>query len=185
MKKIKLIFKELIIIVGSAFCLSLLLQHFVFEARSIPTGSMLPTIQIDQRILVNKFIYRFKEPERGDIIVFTPPINTGDDKEYIKRVIGLPGDKIEIKNGLLYLNDRILLENYINEKIDYSFGPVQVPENSLFVLGDNRNESYDSHAWTEWLTLNHVNGMAFFTYWPFQQLGLFNTEVTSANTSYK
>lgn len=184
MNKLKNIMEELVMIFGIAFCLSLFLQNFIFEARLIPTGSMLPTIQIDQRILVNKFIYRFKEPKRGDIIVFTPPINT-DGKEYIKRVIGISGDKIEIKNGLVYLNGEILAENYIKEKPHYDFGPIYVPENSLFVLGDNRNESYDSHAWSKWLTLDHVKGKAFFTYWPFQRVGLFNTEVTSANTGDK
>lgn len=179
-------FKEFIFIIVTAFFLSLILQSFVFEARSIPTGSMEPTIQINQKILVNKFIYRFKNPERGDIIVFNPPNNKDDDLEYIKRVIGLSGDKIEIKGGFVYLNDKILLEGYVKEKPSYEFGPVRVPENSLFVLGDNRNESYDSHAWKEWLTLNNVKGKAFFTYWPFQRLGFFNnSEVTSADIGYQ
>src|SRR5690554_1987439 len=179
MGKIKSLVKDLLIIIGTALCLSFLLQTFVFEARSIPTGSMQPTIQIDQKILVNKFIYKFKKPERGDIIVFTPPMNSNDDLEYIKRVIGLPGDKIQIKNGFVYLNDKKLFENYLIERSNYEFGPVLVPENCLFVLGDNRNESYDSHLWSEWLNFNHVNGKAFFTYWPFQRLGFFHTEVKS------
>ncbi|MGI6225722.1 MAG: signal peptidase I [Peptococcales bacterium] len=185
MEKIKKIFKEVGIIIVTAFCLSLFLQSFIFEARSIPTGSMLPTIQIDQRILVNKFVYKFKEPQRGDIIVFNPPVDINDGKEYIKRVIGLPGDKIEIKNGYVFVNEEKLLEDYIYEKAEYEFGPIWVPEKSLFVLGDNRNDSYDSHAWTKWLTLDNVKGKAFFTYWPYERLGLFNTEVLSANTNNK
>lgn len=184
MEKIKLLVKDLLIIIGTAFCLSFLLQTFVFEARSIPTGSMDPTIQIDQKILVNKFIYKFKNPQRGDIIIFTPPNNKDNDLEYIKRVIGLPGDKVEIKDGYVYLNDIIYIEKYVKERANYDFGPITVPENCLFVLGDNRNQSYDSHAWSEWLTFNLVKGKAFFTYWPFTKLGFFNTEVTSANISY-
>ncbi|NLT94600.1 MAG: signal peptidase I [Clostridia bacterium] len=184
MGKVKMLAKELVIAVGTAIFLSFLLQTFVFEARSIPTCSMEPTIQINQKILVNKFIYRFKSPQRGDIIVFTPPENKDNDLEYIKRVIGLPGDKIEIKDGFLYLNDKLVIEEYVKEKANYEFGPVKVPENCLFVLGDNRNESYDSHAWSEWLTLNLVKGKAFFTYWPIPRIGFFGTEVSSADIGY-
>jgi len=185
MHKLKNLIKEVLIIIISAACLSLFLQSFIIEPRVIPTGSMLPTIQLDQRILVNKFIYSYKSPQRGDIVVFTPPVITEDNKDYIKRVIGVAGEKIEIKNGQVYINDMPLLENYTNGRAEYDFGPIVVPENSLFVLGDNRNNSYDSHAWNKWLTLNQVKGKAFFTYWPFQRLGLMNTEVISANTSYK
>jgi len=185
MDKIKKIIKESLFVIITAFVLSLFLQSFVLEARVIPTGSMLPTIAINQRILVNKYIYRFTTPQRGDIIVFTPPIETEDNKDYIKRVIGLPGDKIEVKNGVVYVNERAIVENYINEKIQYEFGPVIVPDDSLFVLGDNRNHSYDSHVWNQWLPIKNVKGKAFFTYWPFQRLGLIKTEVTSAHTSYK
>lgn len=184
-KLFKKLLKEGLITIGIALILSIFLQSFIIEARIIPTGSMLPTIQLNQRILVNKLIYKLRQPQRGEIIVFSPPIETNDNKDYIKRVIGLPGDKIEIKNGILYLNDTQLDEDYINEKPGYDFGPIFVPQNSLFVLGDNRNKSFDSHAWNSWLTMDRVKGKAFFTYWPFTRLGLFKTEVTSANTSDK
>jgi len=183
--KFKIFIKEAVITICLALCISLVLQNFVIEARVIPTGSMLPTIQIDQRVLVNKFIYKIRIPKRGEIIVFSPPIAVNDKKDYIKRVIGLPGDKIEIKNGLVFVNHKPLTEPYINEQPEYEFGPVTVPEKSLFVLGDNRNQSYDSHAWDKWLEIKQVKGKAFFTYWPFSRLGLLNMEVNSADTCNK
>ncbi|MFZ5943534.1 MAG: signal peptidase I [Bacillota bacterium] len=181
----KKIIKELAFTVILAFLLSFFLQLFIIEARIIPTGSMLPTIQLNQRILVNKIIYKYSEPARGDIIVFSPPFETEDNKDYIKRVIGKEGDTIEVKKGVVFINNEPLDEDYLLEKPKYNFGPIIVPDNSLFVLGDNRNESFDSHAWTQWLTLDKVKGKAFFTYWPFTRLGLFNSEVTRAHINNK
>lgn len=183
MNKLKVFLKEAILTVGLAICISLILQAFIVEARVIPTGSMLPTIQINQRVLVNKFIYKIRQPERGEVIVFSPPFNTPDNKDYIKRVIGIPGDKIEIKNGIVFVNDIPLKETYLNEQPEYELGPILVPKNSLFVLGDNRNKSYDSHVWDQWLTMENVKGKAFFTYWPFNRLGILDMEVKRADIS--
>ena len=112
--------------------------------------------------MVNKFIYHFKEPQRGDIVVFDPPEELHSKWDYIKRVIALPGEKVEVKKGRVYINDQPLKEPYLNEAIDYEFGPVVVPDNALFVMGDNRNESYDSHRWNTWLTRDRLKGKAIF-----------------------
>ncbi len=173
MKEIKGFFKEFISIILVAFILAMILRTFVVEGRIIPTGSMLPTIQLQDRVMVNKFIYWFSEPEQGDIIVFQPPDIIGQEDDYIKRVIGLPGDTIQVKDGKVYVNGDPLEEQYIAEPPNYKFGPVTVPEDSLFVMGDNRNQSFDSHAWNGWLTLDHLKGKAFMIYWPIKHIRLF------------
>lgn len=162
--------KEMLTIVVTALILSLVLRTFVIEARYVPTGSMLPTLQLQDRILVNKFIYHFKDWERGDIIVFKPPVQS--DGDFIKRIIGLPGDVVEVKDGKVYVNNEPLDEPYIKEAPNYEFGPVEVPPGKLFVMGDNRNESWDSHAWQTWLPVEDVKGKAFMIYWPFSHMGL-------------
>lgn len=166
--------KETLSILVIAFILSMLLKAFVVEARVIPSGSMLPTIQIDDRVLVNKFIYRFQTPKRLEVIVFEPPLETGHREDFIKRVIGLPGEMIEVRNGKVLVDGEALEENYLQEPPAYSYGPVVVPVNCLFVMGDNRNKSFDSHMWNGWLPLDNVKGKAFFTYWPFKRMGAMN-----------
>lgn len=163
-EEIKNFFKELISIVVIAFVLAMILRTFVVEGRIIPSGSMLPTIQLQDRVMVNKFIYYFKDPVRGDIVVFDPPDALNSKEDYIKRVIGLPGETIEVKNSTVYVNGEALNEPYLYEAINYEFGPVVVPEDALFVMGDNRNPSYDSHRWNDWLTRDHLKGKAFLIY---------------------
>lgn len=172
MKRFAQFVKETITTIGLALILSLILRVYVVEGRVIPSGSMLPTIQIHDRVLVNKFIYDFTSPKRGDIIVFAPPDSLGAEHDYIKRVIGLPGEIVEIKNGNIYINGKLLEEDYQHVKPDYEYGPVRVPENALFVLGDNRNKSFDSHVWGSWLTLDKVKGKAFLRYWPLDRFSL-------------
>lgn len=172
MTKIKTILEEILITVSLALIISFTLQNFLLEPRIVPTGSMLPTIQIGQRILVNKLAYKMSSPGRGDVIVFKPPIKTKDNSDFIKRVIGISGDWVEVKNGLLLINGQETDENYLIERPSYDFGPVIVPEDSLFVLGDNRNCSFDSHVWGQWLQVDNVKGKAFFTYWPLECMGL-------------
>ena len=141
MKKIK----EWGIIFLIAIVASFTIKTFVAEAMVVPTGSMLPTIQINDRLIVEKIMddYQF-----GDIVVFYPPIPEKVNERYVKRLIGIPGDLIEIKNGALIRNGVKVSETYLNEPIRYEFGPITVPENKYFFLGDNRNESFDSHSWT-------------------------------------
>lgn len=171
-------FKEIISIVVIAFILAMVLRTFVIEGRIIPTGSMIPTIIENDRVLVCKFTYYFKEPQRGDIIVFEPPEILNSKNDYIKRVIGLPGDKVQMKNNKVYVNDKALKEPYLAEPLNYEYGPVTVPAKCLMVLGDNRNNSFDSHYWNAWLTRDRVKGKAFVTYWPLNRMKLLPREVT-------
>jgi signal peptidase I len=166
MSKMKDFLKELISIVVIAFVLSMVLRTWIIEGRIVPTGSMLPTIQLQDRLLVNKLIYHFTDPQRGDIIVFRPPEKIHAKDDFVKRLVAVPGDKVEVKNGRLYINNQGQQEPYVNQKMIYEFGPVIVPQNSYFVMGDNRNDSFDSHLWGVWLTRDHLIGKAFFTYWP-------------------
>jgi signal peptidase I len=155
----------------------LIIKPFIVQAFWIPSESMLPALHPNDRILVNKFIYHFREPRREDVIVFQAPsealiMSFGDDhskKDYIKRVIGLPGDEIAIHDGAVYVNGKALKEPYIMEEPPYDFprngGAYKVPEGSLFVLGDNRPDSNDSHRWGP-LARNRVLGKAFLIFWP-------------------
>lgn len=131
-----------------AVILSFGIRVAVVEAYYVPTGSMIPTIMENDRIMSNKFIYRLTEPVPGDIVVFTPSgnIRTGAPR-LVKRLIGTGGDRIEVRNGTVYRNGRPLFEPYVNQAPDYTLPPLRVPEGYVFVLGDNRRNSYDSHVW--------------------------------------
>ncbi|HWP98287.1 MAG TPA: signal peptidase I [Syntrophomonadaceae bacterium] len=174
--------KETISIIVIAVALALLLRNFVIEGRIIPSGSMLPTLQLQDRVMINRFIYYFKDPIRGDIIILDPPPALNRTDIFIKRVIGLPGETVEMKNNKVYINDQALNEPYLAEPLNYTFGPVVVPQDSLLVLGDNRNNSYDSHKWLEdenvWLTRDRVKGKAFMVYWPLNHFHLLGREVS-------
>jgi signal peptidase I len=124
--------------------------------------SMVPTLQDGEYVLVNRLAYRNSLPERGDIIVFASP--QANDLDLIKRVIGLPGDKVKISGGVVEVNGQTLDEPYIAAAPVYN-GEWEVPEDRLFVLGDNRNDSSDSHAWGL-LPLENVIGKAILIYWP-------------------
>lgn len=126
--------------------LSLFIRTYVAEAMRVPTGSMIPTIQINDRLVVEKMLW-ITTLKHGDIVVFHPPADGGTEKRYVKRLIGLPGDTVEIKDGALYRNGNKIDEPYLQEPMNYTFGPVTVPEDHYFFLGDNRNFSYDAHLW--------------------------------------
>ena len=167
-----------------AVVLALFIRTFVVQAFKIPSGSMLETIQLGDHILVNKFIYgvkvpfvnktliSIKDPKREDIIVFTPPHEP--DKDYIKRVIGIGGDVIEIKDKKLYRNgeyvtgpyeihtDPRIIPRSMNPRDN--FGPITVPKDHLFMMGDNRDNSQDSRFWG-FVKLDKVKGKAFIIYW--------------------
>jgi len=192
-----------------AAVVALFIRQFVVEAFKIPSGSMIPTLTIGDHLLVNKFIYgpripftdtrifAWKEPKRGEIIVFKYPEN--ETKNFIKRVVGLPGDKLEIKNGKLFINEqpvplseRLLPQDnvqeagmasfnnpkqydeqlgmvrhrlqYLHDQAGFNFGPVLVPEESVFVMGDNRDNSQDSRVWG-FVKFNKILGRALIIYW--------------------
>ena len=160
--------------------IALIIRWQVIEPRWIPSGSMLPTLQIQDKILVEKLTPKLTSKSnlsrlKNKIIVFNVPeqlIEAGyeSDIALIKRVIGVPGDKVEVKEGNLYLND-IAQNNFISDtNINYSIGPYVVPEKSLWVMGDNRNNSMDSHIWG-FLPYKKIIGTAIFRYWPFNKIG--------------
>ncbi|MGI5921796.1 MAG: signal peptidase I [Syntrophomonadaceae bacterium] len=177
-KDLREFLKEMVSIVVIAFILAMILRTFIIEGRIIPSGSMLPTLQLQDRVMVNKFIYYFKEPQRGDIAVFDPPEVLNSKDQFIKRVIGLPGETVEVKEGKVYINGKALVEPYVTEAPNYEFGPVVVPEGCLFMLGDNRNRSFDSHLWNAWLTRDRVIGKAFIIYWPIKDITDLKREVS-------
>jgi signal peptidase I len=125
--------------------------------------SMEPTLRHGQFVLVNKLAYRLTAPQRGDVIVFHYPVDP--QQEYIKRVIGLPGDKVDIIDKKVFINDALIREPYIAAAPNYGPGSWIVPQGALFVLGDNRNNSSDSHTWGS-VPLEYVVGKAFVVYWP-------------------
>jgi signal peptidase I len=160
--------------------IALIIRWQVIEPRWIPSGSMLPTLQIQDKILVEKLTPKITSKSnlskfKNKIIVFNVPeqlieAGYGSDIALIKRVIGVPGDKVEVKEGKLFLND-IAQDNYISDRnINYSTGPYIVPEKSLWVMGDNRNNSMDSHIWG-FLPYEKVIGEAIFRYWPLNNIG--------------
>lgn len=167
-----------------AIILALFIRTFVVQAFKIPSGSMIPTLLIGDHILVNKFIYGVKlpftdlvvvpvsRPERGDVIVFRFPKD--ESKDFIKRVVGIPGDKIEVRDKVLYVNGIEQSEAFTNYGADVvpspmmsdrdTFGPVNVPEDSYFVMGDNRDHSLDSRFWG-FVDFSKIKGEAFLIYW--------------------
>ena len=155
---------------------ALLLRWLVIEPRWIPSGSMLPTLELQDRILVEKLRPKLERPlANGTIVVFHAPpvlVEAGYDPKaaLIKRVVGQPGDQVEVRDGRLWRNGQVVPEPWLAEPIDYSFGPVTVPEGQLLVLGDNRNASLDSHLWGP-LPRGEVIGTAVFRYWPLNRLG--------------
>lgn len=155
------------------------IRTFVAEARYIPSGSMQPTLQINDRLIVDKITYNFQKPQRGDIVVFNPTDKL-EDKNYhdafIKRIIGLPGDTIRIEDGQVYVNGKPLDEEYVASDPLYHYPKTTVPENSYFVLGDNRNNSYDSHYWG-FVPRDKIIGRAVIRFWPPNRIGEIEGEV--------
>lgn len=167
------VFREAIETIGLSVLLAFGIRTFVAEARYIPSESMLPTLEVNDRLIIEKLSYDFGKPQRGDIVVFYPPESLNQKDAFIKRVIGLPGDVIEVKDDQVYLNGEPQTETYIAAPPDYDFGPVTVPAESYLVLGDNRNKSFDSHYWG-FVSEDHVIGRAVFRFWPPSRLGELN-----------
>ena len=150
----------------------LVMNNFIIVNALIPSESMENTIMTGDRIFGNRLSYLASEPERGDIIIFRFP---DDERQlYIKRVIGLPGDEINIVEGKVYINnsDTPLDEPYLAEEMIGDYGPFEVPEDSYFVLGDNRNKSKDSRIWSnKYVRKGQIEGKAIVRYFPFDTMG--------------
>lgn len=157
---------EFVIILAVSFALVFgVVRPFIVEAFVIPSESMVPTLMVGDRVLANKFIYDFTEPDRGDIAVFRSV--GGENENLIKRVIGLPGDRVAVRNGEAYVNGERLDEPYLNQGLpDTSTSePTTVPENSYFMLGDNRGNSGDSRVFGP-VPEDNLVGEAFLRFWP-------------------
>ena len=168
--------QENIRLVAIALVLALLIRIFVAEPRYIPSNSMLPTLHIGDRLVVEKVSYLFQSPQKGDIVVFEPPeqlqsLGYRKDQVFIKRIIGKPGQIVSVNNGKVYINEQPLSEDYIAEPPAYQLVPVQIPQNEFFVMGDNRNDSNDSHVWG-FLPKQNIIGRAVFRFFPFDRIGL-------------
>ncbi len=160
-----------------ALVLALVIKSYVAEARVIPSVSMEPTLKIGDRVIVQKLFFNPSELRRGDVIVFWAPAGvspTGDP--LIKRVIGLPGDQVEVRSGTVYVNGQPLTEPYIKDKPKNDYEPpVLVPHGDLFMMGDNRNNSNDSRSWG-YEKFSGVIGKADLIYWPPAHFGKINGE---------
>jgi signal peptidase I len=184
--------RELPVLVVIAFAVALLIKTFLLQAFYIPSASMEPTLIEGDRVLVEKLAYRFGEPERGDVVVFERDLGvvaapedgdslweditnafkglfgfpTGTSQDFIKRVIAVEGDKVEAENGEVLVNGEAIEEPYLPEGVDTtSFGPVDVPSDHIFVMGDNRNNSDDSRSFGP-VKVGEVVGHAFVLIWP-------------------
>lgn len=169
---LKQFFRDVLEVVIPAVALFLIIHTFFLESRVVPTPSMVPTIEVQDRFLSNKTAYWFRKPERYQIVVFKPPLEAGSKLDFVKRIIGLPGEKISVHNGVVYINDKPLEEPYITPDrapiAEYS--PHIIPEGNLFVMGDNRNNSEDSRFWGT-IPIKNIKGQAWLRFWPLSRIG--------------
>jgi signal peptidase I len=181
---------EFMKILATSLLLALGLRTFIAEARYIPSSSMEPTLLINDRLIIEKVGYHFTSPHRGDIVVFnpTPALRAANFKDaFIKRVIGVPGDKVEMRQGLVYINDQPIKESYVayetecfpiiasgDDKAKCTLPPRTIPPQQYLVLGDNRNNSYDSRFWGL-VPQDYIIGRALVRFWPPNRLGMLNT----------
>lgn len=161
--------KDWIISILIAIVLAFFIRYFIVELYMVEGPSMRPTLVNGERLIVNKFIYRFKQPERGEVLVFRYPRDPSRD--FIKRVIGVAGDTIEIKDSRVFLNGQLLNESYILERTRGTYPPVTVPEGHIYVMGDNRNNSEDSRFKdVGFVPLELVKGKAITVFWPLDHI---------------
>lgn len=152
--------------------LALVVRPLMFDSAVITSGSMHPTLETNDRVFVGKMAYKNHDPQFGEIITFRfPAVTSGAPEDIlVKRVIGVPGDTIEVRGGGVYRNGRLLDEPYIAERIQYERALITVPQGKLLVLGDNRNESDDSHIWGL-LDRSRVQSQVDFRFWPLTRMG--------------
>ena len=161
--------KDWVISIVAAVVMALLIRTFIVELYIVDGPSMKPTLQHEERLVVNKFIYRLRNPEKGEVLIFRYPRDPSRD--FIKRVIATGGDTIEIKEGRVYVNDQLLKEDYILEKTRTEYPKVTIPEGTVFVMGDNRNNSDDSRfADVGFVPLDLIKGKAVIVFWPLDNI---------------
>ena len=155
-----------------ALVLALIIRAFFLQVFWIPSGSMEPGLEVKDRIVVDKVEYFFRDPGRQEVVVFRSVASMGEGKkDLIKRVMGLPGEKLEIKEGIIYINDSPVEEKHPMNRDFANFGPVAIPPDSYFVMGDNRPASADSRYWG-FLPRKNMIGRAFLVIWPLNKFGL-------------
>lgn len=160
------------VIVG-ALVIALIIQTFLFQAYLIPSGSMQPTLDVGDRVLVNKLSYRSNDPSHGDVIVFKRPPGQAESeiKDLIKRVVGLPGETLEAVDGVVFVDGEPLGESYLPEgTVTLNLPATTVPDGTVFVMGDNRGESFDSRFFGP-IDVDLIEGRAFLRIWPLGDLG--------------
>jgi len=169
-------FLDILEVIVFAVAIFLFIYLLVLQPHKIKGASMHPNFPDGEYLLTDKVTYRFGEPKRGDVIVFKAPTGNGD--EFIKRIIGLPGEKVSVKNGKIYINEKVLDEKYLDASVLTSAGyflqegqSVSVPEGEYFVLGDNRPHSSDSRAWG-FIAKKKITGRAWLIYWPLKSAGI-------------
>ena len=166
-KKKKSSLREMVEVIVTALVLAFLIKTFVVGNFWIPSESMVPTIEVNDKVIVTNFSYWFEGPKRGDVIVFRYPLDT--KKDYIKRCIGLPGETVEFRDSKLYVNGQLVEEPYLPEGLVFEdYGPIEVPEGQYFMCGDNRNHSSDSRVWG-FVEKRLIIGKAQVIYWPFDR----------------
>src|SRR5690349_24695269 len=174
-KEIRVWTRDLLIAIG----LALVIIVFLYQPVKVEGTSMAPLLSDQERIFINKFVYRFEPIQRGDVVVFWYPLD--HTKSFIKRVVGLPGEMIEIRQGTLYVNGKTVPEPYVPPQYEDSsdFAPVRVPKDSFFVLGDHRISSNDSRVFGP-VASQYIYGRAVFAYWPVDHFGSLETTEASS-----
>ncbi|PSN17203.1 signal peptidase I [filamentous cyanobacterium CCP5] len=167
--------RENLKILGIALAIALVIRMFIAEPRFIPSDSMAPTLHVGDRLIVDKVSTLWQPLHRGDVVVFEPPpqlqeIGYDVRQAFIKRVIAEPGQTVRVSGGQVYIDQEPLQESYLLEPPSYEMGPVKVPPGYVFVMGDNRNDSNDSHVWGV-LPKENVIGRARVRFWPLDRFG--------------
>lgn len=149
----------------TSFLIAVIIFNFIIVNAVVPSGSMKDTIDIGDRVIADRILYKITGINRGDVIIFHPPIEGKENIYYIKRVIGLPGDTIEGKEGYVYINGEKLEESYVQSLLVDNFGPYNVPDDCYFMMGDNRANSFDSRFWeNKYVSSDKIIGKALFKY---------------------